>query len=314
MFNSYLPRVVLALLLSPYLCGLHSPVQAQAANASDGCRLRSVPVTILNNVEGDIPKSSLHVSVGDTESSIVSLERQQIVPRVILLLDTSGSMASRSGNGWGDGLQAAALALHTIPPESKIALITFNDQIHVSQFEDRQTVYQRLLALRQVQPRGRTALYRAIRQAAQIFGAPQFGDVIYIVSDGGDDYGRDEPKDAAADVISRGIRAFAFVVRRPEGSPSTPEEREGPTSLIDFVKATGGNYLLPNLSQKWIDSPEGVQALKSIGDELQVPLRMDLQLSAPIYKTAKLKITSSPKDLKLSYPQNIEPCTAPPHS
>ena len=227
----------LSLLFAACVC------HAQAAPASNNtdtssigntCLQRTTPLTVLRNTAGlQLQPANLQIQIGGGSAAIMSLKQEDISPRVILLLDTSGSMANSFGPKWTNALLAAGFALNAIPPQSPTALVTFSEQTQVSGFGTPQEIQQKLVALKNAKPHGRTALYDAIHKSLQLFGPPQFGDAIYVISDAGDDYGREQRKEVATELIERGIRAFAFVVLEPTGSASprsalTPEERNGP--------------------------------------------------------------------------------------
>jgi len=232
---------------------------------------------------------------------------------MVLLLDTSGSMGgslrSDFGPKWTKTLLAADAVLRATPQQSPVALVTFSDQVNLSGFETRQEVEQKLIALKNTKPHGRTALYGAVHHSIQLFGTPQFGDSVFIVSDAVDDYGLEKRKDVAAELIERGIRSFAFVIQDPVGGLKPPEAINGPSDLFEFVKLTGGNYVSPQIPTKWFASKDEVELLQVLRNQIQSPYRLDLQLAASPQKAVKLKITTTVKDLELAYPERIEPCS-----
>jgi len=59
----------------------------------------------------------------------------------------------------------------------------------------------------------------------------------------------------------------------------------------------------------WFKNNAAMQAtLKTIREQVQNPLRLDLKLQSPPLKPRKLKITSDIKGLELAYPERIQPC------
>ncbi len=226
------------------------------------------------------------------------------------MLDSSGSMAGSFGPKWQNALLAAGFVLDAIPRGSSVAFVTFNEQVQISGFGSPQAILQKVLAMKNTKPAKRTALYSAVEKSLQLFGAPQFGDAVYIISDGGDDFGPDKRKEVAQELMRRGVRTFAFLVQEPPGSPLTAAERNGPTDLVEFVKSTGGGYINPQVSARWIASEEHAEMGKLLRNELQNPYQLDIRLAAAPSKAAKLKITTTDKAFELSYPQRIEPCPA----
>ena len=239
---------------------------------------------------------------------MLSVEREQLAPRVVLLLDTSGSMQSDFGPKWKHALIAAEFALEAIPVNSQVALVTFDIRTQMSSFASREEAQKKLLALKDNQPRGRTAIYNAVQDSLSLFGDPTFGDAIYIVSDGGDDYGKEDRKEVTDAVLQRGIRVFAFIVQDPR-LPMTLEERYGPSGLYEFVKSTGGSYQSPQITQEWIASKQRLDSIQMLRSQLQSPYKLEIQMAAAPSKAVKLQIKSNSKEIELSYPQRIEPCS-----
>jgi Mg-chelatase subunit ChlD len=283
-----------------------APSQNNSLPPTDPCLQRSIPLTILRRPpKPQLNAAELQVWVDGNRTSVVSLKQDKISPRVVLLVDTSASMTAPYYGKWGTGLLTARFAVDAIPEESDVALVTFSDQIHVSGFQERQRVSEQLLALKDTRPKGRTALHEAIGRSAALFGLPQFGDVIYIVSDGGDNRSGVSRKAVEEELTQRGIRAFVFLIQH---DAKTPEERQGAVELPEFAKQTGGFAISLPVSARGVASKEATQEANSIREQVRSPYRLDLKLDAPPVKAAKLKITLSSAAFDLSYPQHVEPC------
>lgn len=98
---------------------------------------------------------------------------------------------------------------------------------------------------RQYYAEGLTALWSAVGEAAKMFGTPSLGDTIYVISDGGDNRSRTHMRDVLQALTGSGIRLFATVLADPIGIRSrTPEELNGPGSIEEAVRTTGGSALL----------------------------------------------------------------------
>ena len=276
----------------------------------DGCSRRSIVLTSSRDPEGiNLQPSDLRIKVSDANPSVLYLERENIAPRVIVVLDMSGSMWSSFGPKWSNALMAANFVLDAVPADSQVALVTFSEQIHAAPFGRRDDVRRALIALAKEKPKGRTALFTAIEQALPLFGEPRFGDSLYIVSDGGDDYGPDTPRQAADALIQRGTRAFAFLVQDPQGDRSTPKEREGLPQLADLVTQTGGVLLTAAAPARWMESKDGVEALNMLRRQLQTPYKLEIQLADPPKKFSRLQIKSVDSRVQLAYPARIPPCS-----
>jgi hypothetical protein len=273
------------------------------------CLQRSIPLTVVDNPSNaELQASLLQVQSNGPKISTVSLSRSSITPRVVLLLDTSGSMGQEHHTGWGTGLLAAAFALDILPQESLVALVTFDKEAHPSGFTDRETIRKQLIILGHENTHGRTALYAAIDRASQLFGVPEFGDTIFVISDGDDNEDGISTNRVADEVLRLGIRVFAFIVRDRD-SP-TLSENQNPKDFADFVADVGGIWRWVRITPKWLAGSQAPVIFNATREQLQSPYRLDLQMAAPLFKPAKLKIKSELKQIELSYPRRIEPCSA----
>ena len=279
-----------------------------AAFPPGDCLHRSVVLTIVTNPQNDeLHASQLQVQTSGSKISEVSLSRSVITPRVVLLLDTSGSMNDNGRSAWATALLAAGFALDTIPPESPVALGSFSNKTNLTGFEDRKKVQERLVAVGKEGPRGQTALYAAVQRAIGVFGTPQFGDTIFLVTDTGDDLGGVNTNTLAKDLIERGIRLFTLIVS--EDGPKLSPLIDAAKDFLQFSDEVGGYWLSVRITPKWLAGKQAPVIFKTIREQLQSPYRIDLQLAAPLLKPAKLKIKSELKPVELSYPRQIEPCS-----
>lgn len=291
-------------------------VAAGADNAPGGACLRpSIPLTLLaksQNVNWEW--TDFRVAVGGKATAVAAF-REARPPRIILLVDTSGSMSAEEDAGppWqgpqhlGVGLLAAMFAAETIPQDSVAAFGTFNDTGKISIFLSHTQLKSEVLALGAIPPKGRTALYLAIRKVIPQFEKPQFGDTIYLVTDGGDNLSGELREKVKRELIARGIRVFVFFVLHQFRSP---EEREGARDMAELARSTGGGLVEAPWSKNWLLSPKATDLAAEIADQVRWPYRLELQLDRPLEKPAKVKITLPPanKSLSISYPKELEPC------
>ena len=306
--------VALPLLAASVLMGQQSvvPGMADPANSPDPCLRRSIPVTFIKNIQAAPPLrlQDLQVAVKKDPASIVSLVQEKHSPRVILLVDTSGSMRPPNGEHIsGIGLETAKFAADSIPPGSSLALGTFSEQLQLSEFQDTTGPTKPYLALGKLKPQHRTALYDAVSNASSRFKTPLFGDTIYVVTDGGDNHSSISLPQLEDELIAHGVRVFVFLAY--EGMRFlTPEEREGPTNMEELAQKTGGG-LVTLLSKEWFTKPEAAAMAKSIREQVAAPNRMELQLTNPLGKPAKLSVTlpREPKAYTIVYPRLLEPCS-----
>lgn len=291
------------------LSTVFSAAQSQAGNsdrATGSCLQRHIPITVLRSDEGrDLQSAQLQVRVDGTSVPILSFARTNVAPRVVLLVDTSSSMAQFSGAEWENGWTAAELALDALPQQSQAALLTFGGDVRFAAFDSKPAVGQALLAAKNMKPHGRTPLFAAVEQSLRLFDTTQFGDAIFIVSDGGDNLGAVNRKALSNELIKRGIRAFAFLMHLPNEA-FTPEERQGGPDVVDFVKATGGSIWA--LGAKWPSGKENSELVTAVRNQIGTPYRLDIALQTSPAKPAKLQIITTARGVELEYPQRIETC------
>ena len=287
------------------------PRMDNAAGSPDPCLRRSIPVTFIKNIQTAPPVrlQDLQVAVKGTPASIISVVQEKHAPRVILLIDASGSMGpSVQGSGWGIGLPAAKFAADALPPGASVALGTFSEHLELSEFQDQTSLTNQVLALGKQEPSHRTALYDAVSNASSRFKTPQFGDTIFVVTDGGDNHSSIRLPKLEDELVARGVRVFVFLVANQQ--IRTAEERQGPVDMEELAQKTGGG-LVTLLSKEWFTKPEAEAMAKSIREQVTSPNRMELQLTSPLSKPAKLSVTLArePKAYTIVYPRLLEPCS-----
>jgi Ca-activated chloride channel family protein len=101
----------------------------------------------------------------------------------VLIIDHSGSMAA--GGKMAGAKQAASTFVNFMRPGDRTALIQFDTEIDTLQTftEDKNAL---LAAIQRIVPRGNTALYDALNQAAKYFETTQGRKAVIVVTDGMD--------------------------------------------------------------------------------------------------------------------------------
>ena len=282
--------------------------QTESANArrsTASCLQRAIPIAVLRNDNGlELQPAQLQVTAEGVSATILSFARANIAPRMVLLVDTSSSMARFSGAEWENEWTIAGLVLDAIPQQSQIALGTFGGDVRLAAFDSKPAVEQALIAAKAVKPHGRTPLYAAVEQSIGLLGVPRFGDAMLIVSDGGDNISVADRKALSNELLKRGIRCFAFLLRWPN-EPLTQDERQGGVDLAELAKATGGNLRV--LEPRWPSGKEKSEFVAGIRTQTAISYRLDIALGTALSKPAKLKITTTPRGIELGYPQRVEP-------
>jgi von Willebrand factor type A domain len=308
------------------LLGAFGTAAHAVAAQENPCLVRTVPVNTLTEkgyryaslVAGDI-RASVHGS----PVKIISAEPSSSAPRVMIVIDASGSMLG-SGKPWALNLGIARLLLSYLPDDSLAGLIVFASGVesHVALPRDREKVkteIDRVASFRDHPPRRdrATALWDTLSAAIDEFGQEQIGDSIFVITDGEDNLSVARHEVVKRDILNHGLRIFTSEFFVPDGGP-TPEERPGPVDMRDLVESSGGYSVRlnppPNLST-------GISLNGTSPAEILLALQLrqlvayydvKVELPEPINKPQGWKLQAkSPKlgDLVAFYPRTLMPCS-----
>jgi hypothetical protein len=295
-----------------------------------GCATRTVPVSVVDEqwlpVQG-LSAANFRGKLRGRDLEILSASIDTRPRRIVLLLDASGSMIEE---GWEDAKSLSEDLIRFAPAGASIAQMGFSDAVlDTAGFDqDRLALLKRLAALAKVceQPRKtrQTALFDAIASARGTLDVPEFGDVIYVVTDAGDNKSRTEPKRVAEDLLRAGVRLFAVVVAyasRDRGRRVSGDE--DPERLLSVVIATGGNVLAfpyvatsqpyPYIKAKTRADAVGL-ALQRFYQQMGKFYRLDLSLPATVSKPTEWNLevigaNGKPnRRVEVRYPQRLMPC------
>ncbi|HKW68527.1 MAG TPA: hypothetical protein VJP04_14630 [Terriglobales bacterium] len=260
-----------------------------------------------------IKPDQLSVKLHGKPAQITGFSLDVAPRRVILLLDTSGSMREE-GTDWKLVPKLGAYAADILPADASVAAATVNENPQIGSFGDRAHARGRILAITRDSIRGRTPLFDTIHQALLTVGPPLFGDVLYLITDGGDDVSKLNEQDVINELASRGTRVF--VILAMSGRPRTEEERNGPELMLRLAEQTGG-YVFA-VVRSFDGSAERTALLKLAPFvESFITTSYRLQLSAP-EATAKpmslsIRYTGPKNELTKKsmwiYPHRVGPCT-----
>jgi hypothetical protein len=81
--------------------------------------------------------------------------------------------------------------------------------------------------------------------------------------------------------------------------------------MEDLAQKTGGE-LIPLRSMEWFTKPEAASLAKSLREQVAAPNRMELQLTTPLSRAAKLSTITparKPKAYTIVYSRRLEPCS-----
>ncbi len=254
--------------------------------------------------------------------------------RIVVLLDASGSMLAYPDGKWKLALEAVRNIFASAPVGTSLALLVFGTKIDekVGFAEGRAAAVQKLKALepgRKAFGKGerRTALFDAILEGLSLLGSPQPGDVIYAITDGGENRSHNKARKVEQAVLSAGVRLDVLLLSLGQSSVFArivPEEFEGARALGGFIEATGGSLLLvtggnPNLA--WFglgeeDRSALKHSLERLNRQMGEVYRLEVELPQPVDKPRnwKLELVAQSginnKELRLVYPRKLMPCQA----
>jgi len=299
---NFLPLVPVA------LCAL------MAAQSADSCTSPHIVVNVVDKqgkIVAGLAPESFHVRAGD-ETVTVKSAQAGAGHRVVLLVDISGSI-NKSEYTWGIARLAAGNLLVAAPSTMRVALVLFSDRIIDTIDFDRPAtdIVERLAKLEN--GKGRTAILDSINYSVKLLQPPELGDVIYIISDGGENASKVHTSVLENNLLAQGIRLFAFILQ-PNHYLATPEEAVGPSLLAELTQASGGAIVDE-------DSEAAIDDRPKLGTILQRGYRQmahfyDLQLSIPDRGARKERLRldivdqdgKKRKDVNVSYPQYLLPC------
>jgi hypothetical protein len=221
---------------------------AQPAAAPQRGEIRTVVVGVLTTkgqLVNGLDASYFRAKLGREPVQVLSATYDTAPRRVVLLLDVSGSME----DSLGIEKRLADFLLAQINPASKIELSSFATRVvDVLPFGTNRAVVRG--AVEKLEPpemiKGtkstrKTALLDALVEGLKVLGAVQPGDVLCIISDGGDNASKLRESEAGRILFSSGVRAFIILpYSSKEFRGRTPEEASGPAFLDKLSERTGG--------------------------------------------------------------------------
>lgn len=319
---------------SPFLA--FASLLATLALAQDpSCLHRQVPVNLVDPLgypQRGIETAALHGDFRGKSIGIIRVTRDARPRRIIILLDTSGSMLETENSKWMLALQVAGDAAAFLPLDSEVALDTFAEKIDetVNFAQGREAIAKKIIALKPgikaVHSKLRTtALWDSLLEALDHLGRSQPGDVVYLISDGGDNTSKTKPQTVESAYVRTGVRLFSFVlISESTLGHRMPDEEGGVSTLQEFTRLTGGNIIflpaggklrLRNFSLGKQDKAAIAHVLGGVYMQMKEFYWLEMTLPQQVDKPRDwiLKLTNSPdagrKNLQLRYPPKLFPCS-----
>src|SRR5437879_5445827 len=331
-------------------CAINSPVMsfrqrllvafaflpASHAFAQSGdCLHWTVPVTIVNRngalVEG-LTASDFRAGLRGKPVRILSVAKDDRPHRIVILLDVSGSMFGVNGTKWSLAWASAFHLAQSNLPKTSLALLVFRTDIveRVDFSQGTTAVSERLKQIGEdvtykKNIRGQTALFDTVIEGLKLLGPPTQGDVIYVITDGGDNKSRNSPREVQHALESAGVRLYALILSHLDGRmPNTPEEEYGKSNLLQVIDATGGMQfepieLSPFGARLYKDERLRIaMGLQDYYEPMVHPYLVQIELPGIQEKPTgwRLKLSDEKnhkvKGGQVAYPRELMPCTLVP--
>ena len=261
------------------------------------------------------------VEIEGQVATVQSLELDSAPRRILLILDTSGSMGDRKSLSWSNVVRFASQFALQRRGDDLIGLDTLaeRDQVLVPLTSDSQSVIRQIGAIT-TSGAGRTMLGLALSEILERReNGLSFGDAIILVSDGNRSVAGKTDFVRLRDRLTRaGIRICLIRVPSVMDLATWPEE----TDASEFVKKTGGIELsmLSSLQEvrpggTRINAEMTARTVQAAYAFARSYYRVGLKISTPIRKQTPLRLgvvdqQGKPiKGLQLNYPRFLSPPT-----
>jgi hypothetical protein len=299
-----------------FLLFLFTPVVLFAqAQSPDTCLQETVVVNARDKqgkfIDG-LQRASFRALLSNQPVKIQSSTVGTKPPRIVVLLDTSGSMNRANRNLQKAQFLAGNLVASKATPH--VALVLFSGRIIDSLGFDRSQneILHRIASLGDGQ--GPTALYDSLAYSMSLFPEPETGDAIYLISDGGDNHSKLHENDAGRKLLERGIRLFSFILG--DRQFITTEGQNGIEDITHLSEVTGGSVVSAWQDQSVKESERLNAQLTHAYDVMTRFYELGVELPAELNRGHgwELQVLDGSgkkrKDIEVSYPRSLFPCFA----
>ncbi|MCU1310378.1 MAG: hypothetical protein JWO20_1503 [Candidatus Angelobacter sp.] len=309
------------------------PLRSQT---SSQCTESKLLVNALNRdyhrIEG-LNAADFVLTLGKKPVSVTRVEKLPLAPRVIVLVDVSGSMGEHPLP------DAERFVVHTLlqefPTDVPIAVMTFsNDPRLIANFSlDRASLWSSVSPVLSDGKTwmGLTHLDSAIAKALETFGSPRIGDSILLVSDGGANWNKHYGFADGRSLNSSGVRLFAHLWNEADYKATSKEMEgqsvtsgavsgamfqvmEGQSVTLHAIEKTGG-FLFWSDPEDLEQSAKIVDIDRELVRQIVFPYLMTVQLDdsqrnwTPVRVQLDHKKVSGHRTIRLRYPKELPPCT-----
>lgn len=250
---------------------------------------------------------------------VIGATRFHLSPRILLLIDTSGSM--RSPEMRNSVRLAVKSLLEFLPISSAVGVITFSThpEVLIPLTDNRAAVLEKLRALLQAESkwRDRTDIVRAATFTIDQFGEPRRGDSIVLVSDSVHSAPTAYRRELQRKLWVTGVRLFGNLVRRFDRRPTL--EVMDPTLVRDVAVDSGGVAVWATEGRRPVQTNEPLArtAAANIAARISSGYLVSLRFDESLSRWTRWKISLAgvnpkvSKESRLEYPSELAPCSSP---
>ena len=312
----HLAKFVLIAVLLAAVGGLPAQESAQTSLR------RTIPITVLDRQGkpvGGLATQNLRGEFNGQPVRIVSVKWDARPRRIVVLLDASDSML------WSEKWTLARNGVEDIMlharPQDQIAVLLFADRI-VDRIEFGPTGAAGLARLNVLpgelgeikKKPTRTALLDSLNEALRLLDPAHLGDLVYVISDGGDNVSKTTPDQITNAFACAGVRSFFLLLLDPDRAGRGSEYGRAPYLVGDIAEKTGGNAASPFFGDREIVGA----AARSLYGQMVEFYSVDIELPGPISKRRpwSLKVVDEQgkriQKIELTYPRQLVPCPVEP--
>lgn len=228
MSSTYSVRLVFCLAILPGCFG-------QVGHESVLCNVVSSP-----KATGSPSTVKFNVSVSGEQVSELSVTPSQGAKRIMILLDSSGSMGE-SNSSIKLAMQVVKDFVETSPPTDQLALLDFSNQTYIdialTNLDSFRKSFLDPKTTKQIRRRGGTQLFDAMIAAADYLKKTSAeGDSLFVISDGVDNASTMNQQKLSAALLRDNVRAYLFLLGTPVQEPARRQLLE----TENIIRSTGG--------------------------------------------------------------------------
>jgi len=289
------------------------------------CSTQTIVITVTDGhwkTLSGLKAANFSVVVDGKPAKIISVEGSIPPRRMIFLVDHSGSMRGDSYGGlrtdrFRFALRLAEELIEVSPRKTPVALYLFSDNMHriVKFSDDPLSVTGKLKALPQEEStaHGRTAMLDAIYQALADLKETDREDVVYVMTDGGDNRSRYTETEVKRAIIDSRVRIYVIGLWT-ETPGRTAEEAAGPPLTTSLAEISGGQVYVVDINPQLRGGDVNPKMAVNLMGDLKSAYKLSFSVPDSPKKRYKLKLSLNdlPADMrhgfKLLYPHELVGC------